>query len=94
MQHEKTVRAMFMGHEIVARNVFGLAKGDIINEAVLIIDDAIVDRSTELSASKTRLSTTLVDRDNRHAVEVLFGGIFIIRMKILIDGRKIAGDLR
>ena len=94
MQHEKTLRAMFIGHEIVARNVFGLTDGDIINEALLIIDDAVVDRNTELSARKARLGATLVDRDRRYAVDVLFGGIFIVRMKILIDGRKIAGDLR
>lgn len=94
MQHEKTVRAMFMGHEIVARNVFGLEDGDIINEALLIIDEAVVDRNTELSARKARLSAILVDRNGRHAIEVLFGGIFIVRMKILIDGRKVAGDLR
>jgi hypothetical protein len=91
---EKTWRAMFMGHEIVVRNVFGLNKGNIVTEAQLVIDEAIVARTFELSARKAVLCATLIDRDNSHAVEVLFGGIFTLRMKILVDGRKIFGDLK
>ena len=91
---EQTWRAMFMGHEIVVRNVFGLNEGDFVSEAQLVIDEAIVARTYELSARKSVLRATLIDRDNTHAVEVLFGGIFTLRMKILVDGRKIFGDLK
>lgn len=92
--NEKTVRAMFMGHEIVARNAWGADNGAFVCEAVLAIDGAVVDRSTEWSARQARLRATLMDRDSSHAVEVMFGGIFTLRMKILVDGTKVAGDLR
>jgi hypothetical protein len=91
---EQTWRAMFMGHEIVVRNVFVLNNGDIVSEAQLVIDEAIVARTCELSARKSVLRAMLIDRDNSHAVEVLFGGIFTLRMKIMVDGRKIFGDLK
>ncbi len=91
---EKTVRAMFMGHEIVARNVWGLANGNFGGEATLAIDGAVLDRSLEWSPRKATLRATLLDGGNSHAVEVLFGGIFTLRIKILVDGRKVAGDLR
>ena len=39
---EQTWRAMFMGHEIVVRNVFGLNEGGFVCEAQLVIDGAIV----------------------------------------------------
>jgi hypothetical protein len=94
MQHEKIVRTMFMGHEIVARNFWSATKEDVSSEATLAFDGAIVARSTELWARKTTLGATLVDGDNRHTVEVRFGGIFTVRFKILVDGQKVAGDLR
>jgi hypothetical protein len=93
MQQEKVVRAMFMGHEIVARNFWSVTKDAFSNEATLAFDGAIVDRTSELSPRRARLGATLIDGGNRHAVEVLFGGWFIVRMKILVDGRKVAGNL-
>ena len=92
--HEKTVRTMFMGHEIVARNAWGSRNGDLVSAAELAIDGAVVDRSAEWSPRKAGLRATLIDGDNSHAVEVVLGGIFIVRMKILVDGEKVAGDLR
>lgn len=94
MQQEKIVRAMFMGHEIVARNYWSATADALVNEATLAFDDAVVARSTEWSARKAALFATLIDDGKRYAVEVLFGGIFTVRMKIVVDGRKIAGDLR
>ena len=61
---------------------------------MLSIDGANVDRTKELSARKAKPGGTLIDRDHRHAVEAQFGGIFTLRMKIVVDGEKIAGDLR
>lgn len=94
MRQEKIVRGMFMGHEIVARNFWSMTREEFINEATLAFDGAIVDRTAELSHRKARLRATLLDGDNSHAVEVLFGGFFTLRMKILVDGNKVAGDLR
>lgn len=94
MQQEKIMRAVFMGHEIVARNVWSVNGGALASEATLAFDGAIVARSTEWSTRKAVLCATLGDGGNRHTVEVLFGGIFTVRMKILVDGRKVAGDLR
>lgn len=93
MQQEKVMRAVFRGHEIVARNVWS-ANGALVSEATLAFDGAIVARTTEWSTRKAMLCATLRDGGNDHAVEVLFGGIFAVRMKILVDGRKVAGDLR
>jgi hypothetical protein len=94
MQQEKVVRAMFMGHEIIARNFWSATADAFVNEATLAFNGTVVDRTTELSTRKARLGATLIDGDNSHAVEVLFGGWFIVRMKILVDGRKLAGNLR
>lgn len=93
MQHEKILRAMFMGHEIVVRNFCSITREAFVTEATLAFGGAIVDRTSEWSARKSRLRATLIDGDNRHLVEVLFGGIFTLRMKILVDGTKIAGNL-
>jgi hypothetical protein len=93
IQQEKVVRAMFMGHEIVAREGWSATQDSFVNESTLAFDGVIVARSSELSRN-VRLSATLVDRDNRHAVEVVFGGMFFVRMKILVDGQKIAGSLK
>lgn len=92
--HTKTLRAMFMGHEIVACNVWGPREGDFVSEAALAIDGAVVARTNEWSARKAVLRANLIDRERTHDVEVRFGGIFTVRMKILVDGKKIAGDLR
>src|SRR5687768_7997415 len=94
MQQEKIVRAMFMGHEIVVHNFWRATRDEFASEATLAFNGAIVDRTRELSSRKARLSATLIDGDRRHAVEVIFGGRFIMRIKILIDGKKVAGNLR
>ena len=93
MQQEKIMRALFRGHEIVVRNVWS-ANGALVSETTLAFDGAIVARTTEWSTRKAVLCATLRDRGNHYAVEVLFGGVFAVRMKILVDGRKVAGDLR
>jgi hypothetical protein len=94
MQQEKIIRAMFMGHEIIARNFWSATREAFSAEATLAFNGMVVDRTTELSPRKARLGATLIDGVNSHAVEVIFGGWFIVRMKILIDGRKVAGNLR
>lgn len=94
MQQEKVVRAMFMGHEIIARNFWRATREAFACEATLAFNGTVVDRTTELSPRKARLAAALIDGENTHAVEVLFGGWFIVRMKILINGRKVAGNLR
>jgi hypothetical protein len=94
MQQEKVVRAMFMGHEIVVRNFWSVTRDACVTEATLAFDGVIVARTTEQLALKGILRATLIDGDNRHAVEALFGGIFTVRTKIVVDGRKVAGDLR
>ena len=94
MQQEKVVRAMFMGHEIVARNFWSATAAAFVSEATLAFNGTVVDRTNEPSTRKARLSATLIDGDGSHAVEVLFGGWFVLRMKILVDGQKVAGNLR
>jgi hypothetical protein len=94
MQQGKTIRAMFMGHEIVVHNFWRAGNDEFVTEATLAFNGVVVDRTSELSPKKAKLAATLVDGDNRHAVEVAFGGWFIMRMKIMVDGRKVAGNLR
>ena len=55
--------------------MFWLNNGNIVTEAQLVIDEAIVARSDALSARKAVLCATLTDGDNSHAVEVLFGDL-------------------
>jgi hypothetical protein len=94
MQQEETLRAMFMGHEIVVHNFWRATKDEFITGATLAFNGVVVDRTDELRPRKARLGATLIDGDNRHAVEVVFGGWIILRTKIMVDGRKIAGNLR
>jgi hypothetical protein len=94
MQQEKIVRAMYMGHEIVARNFWKMTRDEFATEATLAFDGVVVARTNEVSHRKARLEATLRDGDGSHAVEVMFGGFIRLRMKIMLDGRKIGGDLR
>jgi len=94
MQQEKIVRAMYMGHEIVARNFWKITREEFATEATLAFNGVIVARTNEVSHRKARLLATLRDGDESHEVEVMFGGFIRLRMKITVDGRKVGGDLR
>ena len=93
MQQETIVRAMYMGHEIVARNFWKMTRDELATEATLAFDGVVVARTTEFSHRKAKLQATLRDGDNSHAVEVRFGGFIRLRMKIMVDGQKVGGDL-
>ena len=93
MQQEKIVRAMYMGHEIVARNFWKMTRDEFATEATLAFDGVVVARTTEVSHRKAKLEANLRDGDDNHAVEVRFGGFVRLRMKIMVDGRKVGGDL-
>ena len=94
MEQEKTVRAMYSGHEIIARNFWKMTRDELATEATLAFDGIVVARSTELSHRRAKLTATLGDGDNSHAVEVKFGGFIRLRMKIIVDGRNVGGNLR
>jgi hypothetical protein len=94
MQQEKIVRAMYMGHELVARNFWKMTRDEFATEATLAFDGTIVARTSEVSHRKAKLQAMLRDGDTSHAVKVSFGGFIRLRMKIMVDGQKVGGDLK
>lgn len=97
--HTKVVKAEFAGHSLLATNAWGFDKPSfaVKAEARLYIDGDLADRSDGLYAvSKSRpfLSASLVDGATTHRVDVFIRAIFRVRMKICVDGVKVAGDLR
>lgn len=94
----KVVRAEFEGHAILATNAWGIDKASLAlkSEARLYIDGVLADRSDGLysvSTSRPFLSGSLVDGTATRRVEVFIRAILRVRMKICVDGVKIAGDL-
>jgi hypothetical protein len=91
-------RAGFLGHQIVARNSWGVTfslKG-MTGENRLYIDGEVVDTNTELIAiSNTPIMRgRIVDQQNNpHVVEVYArSGLTRVKLRIHIDGKKVAGE--
>jgi hypothetical protein len=91
-------RAEFLGHQIVARNSWGLTfslKG-MTGENRLYIDGEIVDTNKEMIAlaSTPIMRGRIVDQQNNvHVVEVYArSGLIRVMLRIHIDGKKVAGE--
>jgi hypothetical protein len=91
----KEVKTEFHGHQIVVRTSWGSA--GFATEAKLYIDGNVVDRNSEsvvLSKRNPVLRGSLKLKGKVHVIEVYDQFIFRLRMKICIDGDKVAGDLK
>lgn len=95
----KEVSAEFEGHRIEATNSWGFERPayEFKSEARLFIDGRLVDTNSALTSVSKKaplLTGIVVIGTSTHQVEVFIRAIFRVRMKICVDGRKIAGDLR
>jgi len=91
-------KAQFRGHQIVARNSWGLTfslKG-MTGESRLYIDGELVDTNVEMVAMSNTpiMRGRIVDhQNNAHVVEVYArSGLIRVMLRIHIDGEKIAGE--
>ncbi len=91
------VKAEFRGSQIAARNSWGPAislKG-FVTEARLYVDGEVVDTNSDAfswSSNVPVLRGRLKKGNKVHVIEVFARAILRIKLKICIDGEKIAGD--
>ncbi len=91
-------KAEFLGHQIVARNSWGPTfsfKG-VEGENKLYIDGEVADTNKDTFAFSAApiMRGRIVDGDGKpHVIEV-FGrsGLFRVKLRMHIDGRKVAGE--
>jgi len=87
----------FLGHQIAARNSWGPAFSlkMLTGENRLYIDGKVVDTNTDTFAvSRTPIMRGAIDEGGKiHIVEVYArSGLFRIKLRIHIDGEKVAGE--
>ncbi len=90
-------KAEFSGHQIAARNSWGLTFSlkALTGENRLYIDGKVVDTNSEVVAlSNTPIMRgSFVDGDKTHIVEVFAkSGWFRVKLRIHVDGQKVAGE--
>jgi hypothetical protein len=91
-------KAEFLGHRIVARNSWGpaLSFKSMTGENRLYIDGKVVDTNKEAVAISNApiMRGRIVDQQNNpHVVEVYArSGWIQIKLRIHIDGKKVAGE--
>ena len=90
-------KAEFLGHQVAARNSWGPTfsfKG-LSGENKLYIDGKVADTNSEtLAVSDSPIMRgQILDGDRVHVVEVYArSGLFRVKFRIHIDGKKVAGD--
>jgi hypothetical protein len=94
----KEVKTEFRGHQIAARNVWGPAVSLKVmwTEMRLYIDGELADTASDAVSFNKEVAILRgkFDVDGRpHIVEIYAFSSWTVRMKICIDGEKVAGDL-
>jgi hypothetical protein len=90
-------KAEFSGHQVAARNSWGPTfsfKG-LSGENRLYIDGKVADTNSEtLAVSDSPIMRgQIVEGDKVHVVEVYArSGLFRVKLRIHIDGKKVAGE--
>jgi len=88
----------FLGHQIVARNSSGFAFSfqGVTGENRLYIDGEVVDTNTEMLAlaSTPIMRGRIIDDEKKtHVIEVYArSGWTRVKLRIHIDGKKVAGE--
>jgi hypothetical protein len=95
----KELKAEYRGHHIAVRNSWGPTMSlKVVNtEAKLYIDGEIADTNSEAfswTSNAAILRGSIEVEGRAHVVEVYARAWVRTRMKICVNGRKIAGDLR
>jgi hypothetical protein len=89
----KELEADFRGHRIVVRNSWSFS---LKTEATLSIDGRVVDtnpKTFSLSPSVPVLRGAIASPGREDVVEVFIRSVVRTRIKICVNGTKIAGDL-
>ncbi len=94
----KELNADYLGHYIAVRNSWAPKPllRSLTLDVVLYIDGEIADTNLEffgLNSKAALLRGAITDHGQRHLVEVYGRSIWRRRLKICVDGTKIAGDL-
>jgi hypothetical protein len=94
----KEIKAEFHGHQIAVRNVwgFGLSLKAYYTEARLYINGKVVDTNSDSFLINSRaaiLRGSIETKDRIHVVEIYARSLVRTRIKICVDGERIAGDL-
>ena len=90
-------KAEFLGHQVVARNSWGptFSLKGLIGDNRLYIDGKVVDSNSEsLVFSNTPIMRGVIQEgDKAHIVEVYArSGLFRVKLRMHIDGRRVAGE--
>jgi hypothetical protein len=94
----KELKADYLGHHIAVRNSWGpgLSLKFLSLDLELYIDGEIADTNLEFFGINNKaalLRGAITDQGQPHLIEVYGRSIWRRRLKICIDGTKIAGDL-
>jgi hypothetical protein len=94
---EKELSAKFGVHDIVVRNAWTITSdGEDKTRITLSIDGRVVDstrRATMLGTRVPILRGTIHGNGKTYVVEVFARAILRVRVRLCVDGRKIAGDI-
>lgn len=94
----KELKADYLGHHIAVRNSWeaGLSLKALTSDMKLYIDGEIADTNLEffgISSKSALLRGAITDQGHPHLVEVYGRWRWRTKLKICVDGTKIAGDL-
>ena len=94
----KELKAEYLGHQIAVTNSWepGLSLKALTSDVKLYIDGEIADTNMEIlgiSNKAALLRGVITDQSQRHVVEVYARSIWRTKLKICVDGTKVAGDL-
>jgi hypothetical protein len=92
------LKADYLGHHIAVRNSWeaGLSLKALTSDMKLYIDGEIADTNLEflgIGSKAALLRGAITDEGQRHVVEVYGRAIWRTKLKICVDGTKIAGEL-
>lgn len=94
----KELKAEYLGHQIAVRNSWepSLSLKALTSDVKLYIDGEIVDTNLEILGIRNKaalLRGMITDQSQRHVVEVYAHSMWRTKLKICVDGTKVAGDL-
>ena len=94
----KELKADYLGHHIAVKSSWkpDLSLKALTSDVKLYIDGEIADTGLEFFGASSKapfLRGSIIDQSHRHVVEVYARSMWRTKLKICVDGTKIAGDL-